>query len=206
MLLFEEKVTQNRSDFVDRVKKLASTFRINPNWLMALMNSETGGTFKSNIYNFGGSGAVGLIQFMPATAKAMGTTTSALASLSNVEQLDWVEKYLKMQLGYTKMKQIADYDDLYFLVFYPAAVGKPDDYVIPLYGKAYDQNKGIDMNQDGKITVADFKQFIHKNIPATQYVTFMTQKQYRYGILIFVGVVLGFMGWGLWVFREKLEG
>jgi len=205
MLLFEEKVTQNRSAFISRIKKLASTFRINPNWLMAMINSETGGTFRSNIYNMGGSGAVGLIQFMPATAKAMGTTTQALASLSNVEQLDWVEKYLKMQLGYTKMTQIADYDDLYFLVFYPAAVGKPDNYVIPLYGVAYEQNKGIDMNKDGKITVADFKQFIHKNIPATEYITFMTQKQYKWGILVLVVLVLFFIGWGLWLFRERLS-
>jgi hypothetical protein len=187
MLLFEEKVSQNRTAFIERVKQLAKTFNANPNWFMALFNSETGGSFKSDIYNMGGSGAVGLIQFMPRTAQDLGATTSFLASLSNVEQLDWVEKYLHRQLANIGRTAIKDYDDLYLLVFYPVAVGKPDSYTIPLSGLGYSQNSGIDMNGDGIITVADFKAFIRSKIPASNLSEFTAR--FRYGKQLFFGFV-----------------
>ena len=38
-------------------------------------------------------GATGLIQFLPSTARGLGTTTDALAGMSSVEQLNYVEKY-----------------------------------------------------------------------------------------------------------------
>ena len=183
MLLFEEKVSQNRTAFVARVKKLAKTYNINPNWLMSLFNSETGGTFRADIYNMAGSGAVGLIQFMPKTAQDLGVTTSYLASLSNVEQLDWVEKYLHRQLINIGRSSINDYDDLYLLVFYPVAVGKPDSFVIPLSGIGYSQNSGIDMNHDGVITVSDFKAFIRSKIPVDKLSEFTSR--FRYGKQVF---------------------
>jgi len=187
MLLFEEKVTQNRIAFIARVKQLAKTFNANPNWFMALFNSETGGTFKPDIYNMGGSGAVGLIQFMPRTAQDLGTTTSFLASLSNVEQLEWVEKYIRRQLANISRSAIKDYDDLYLLIFYPVAVGKPDSYTIPLFGIAYTQNAGIDINRDGLITVFDFKAFIRSKIPTNRLSEFTSR--FRYGKHVFFGLL-----------------
>ena len=41
--------------------------------LMAVMSFETGGTFNPGIRNAAGSGATGLIQFMPSTAAGLGT-------------------------------------------------------------------------------------------------------------------------------------
>ena len=187
MLLFEEKVTQNRTAFIARVKQLAKTFNANPNWFMALFNSETGGTFKADTYNRSGSGAVGLIQFMPRTAQDLGATTSFLASLSNVAQLDWVEKYIRRQLANIGLMAIKDYDDLYLLVFYPVAVGKPDAYTIPLSGIGYRQNAGIDVNKDGVITVADFKAFIRSKIPVGELSEFTTR--FRYGKQVFFGLL-----------------
>lgn len=187
MLLFEEKVTQNQTAFIVRVKQLAKTFNANPNWFMALFNSETGGTFKADTYNRSGSGAVGLIQFMPRTAQDLGATTSFLASLSNVAQLDWVEKYIRRQLANIGLMAIKDYDDLYLLVFYPVAVGKPDAYTIPLSGIGYRQNAGIDVNKDGVITVADFKAFIRSKIPVGELSEFTTR--FRYGKQVFFGLL-----------------
>ena len=187
MLLFEEKVTQNRTAFIARVKQLAKTFNANPNWFMALFNSETGGTFKADTYNRSGSGAVGLIQFMPRTAQDLGATTSFLASLSNVAQLDWVEKYIRRQLANIGLMAIKDYDDLYLLVFYPVAVGKPDAYTIPLSGIGYRQNAGIDVNKDGVITVADFKAFIRSKIPVGELSEFTAR--FRYGKQVFFGLL-----------------
>ena len=55
--------------------------------------------------------------------------------------------------------KINSIDDLYMIVLWPAAIGKPDDYVLfdrddTIHPKRYTQNNGLDANQDGKITKA----------------------------------------------------
>lgn len=172
-LIFLEKVKQNQFAFEKKVKDIAASIGFNPNWLMALMNSESAGTFSPSILNFAGSGAIGLIQFMPATAVYLGTTTTALGKMTAVEQLDWVEKYIRVTMRDRKITVIEDYDDLYFMIFYPAAMGKPDTWAFP--ARIYHQNKGVDMNFDGTITVADFKAFIQRKIPASMWLTFMNK-------------------------------
>lgn len=162
-LLFIEKVNASeRAAFAKRVTAMAGSMGFNPNWLMAVINSETGGSFDPAQRNRAGSSATGLIQFMSATAAELGTSTAQLAAMTATAQLDYVERYLKMQLRNQKLTAIADYDDLYFLVFYPAAVGKPDNWAFP--ASIYAQNRGVDVNRDGTITVADFKAFIRKNL------------------------------------------
>jgi hypothetical protein len=59
------------------------------------MAFETGGTFSPSQKNAAGSSVIGLIQFMSTTAKNLGTSTSELAKMTAVEQLNYVEKYLK---------------------------------------------------------------------------------------------------------------
>jgi len=98
--------------------------------------------------NMAGSSGTGLIQFMAATAKGMGTTTAALATMSALEQLDWVEKYFQPYKG--RMKTL---EDLYMAILWPVAVGKEPDYVLFRSGTlAYTQNKGLDVNKNGLIT------------------------------------------------------
>ena len=41
-------------------------------------------------------------------------------------------------------------------MLWPAAVGKPDDHVLFSAGtKTYDQNKGLDIDKDGKVTKSE---------------------------------------------------
>ena len=77
----------------DKIVEIAKDLGVNPNYLMAAMSFETGGTFSPAIRSFSGSGATGLIQFMGPTARSLGTTTTALAKMSPEEQLDYVKKY-----------------------------------------------------------------------------------------------------------------
>ncbi|MCI5715070.1 MAG: transglycosylase SLT domain-containing protein [Candidatus Onthomorpha sp.] len=121
-LLFEEKVTRNRATFIAKVKSISARLLIEPDWLMAVMYKESGINEKAVNPN---GGATGLIQFMPATAKSLGTTTAALKAMSNVEQLDYVYKYYKPYV--TKLNS---YPDLYLATFFPAALGKSDDWVL----------------------------------------------------------------------------
>jgi len=200
-LLFIEKVPGDKATFAKGVKALARKYGINPNWLMALMNSETGGSFRADQRNAAGSGATGLIQFMPATARSLGTTTEYLASLTNVQQLAWVDKYIAYTMKYLGVDKIKDYDDLYLLIFYPKAVGKKDSYVIAKPDTiTYRQNKGVDMkgDKDGRLTVSDFKSFIRTYIPKDQLWQFTRRN--RYAILYWVvgGVVVCVVIWYAW--------
>lgn len=92
-----------------------------PGWLANLINFESASTFSPSVRN-PTSSATGLIQFMAATAAGMGTSTTALASMSATAQMDWVERYLNMW----KSKGFSNPTDLYMAVFYPAAMGNPD--------------------------------------------------------------------------------
>lgn len=115
------------------------------------MAFETGGTFSPSIKNAAGSGAVGLIQFMPKTAKALGTTSEKLEKMSAIEQLDYVKKYLNPYRS--KLKKL---EDVYMAILYPAAVGKPLTHTLFEDGKkTYTQNKGFDVNKDKKISLKE---------------------------------------------------
>lgn len=121
--------------------------------LAAVISFETGGTFSPAIVNKAGSGAVGEIQFMPSTAKSLGTSTDTLAKMTFTEQLAYVVKYFRWFKG-----PLDTLEKLYCAVFWPAAIDKPDDYVIGTVGGAvYRQNAGFDLNgnKDGKITRAE---------------------------------------------------
>lgn len=122
-------------------------------WLMACMAWESGETFSPSIKNMAGSGATGLIQFMPNTAIALGTTVEKLAAMTAEAQLDYVYAYFKPMAG-----RLNNLGDVYMAILWPAGVGKPEDYV--LWSQAtrpttYRQNAGLDMNKDGVITRAE---------------------------------------------------
>ena len=114
------------------------------------MNSES--KINSKAVN-SSSGATGLIQFTPQTAKDLGTTTAELKNMSPVEQLDYVEKYLvkyKKAAGF-KANEKLDAGDLYALVFLPGRANR--DILTDESEKYYAANApALDLNNDGKIT------------------------------------------------------
>lgn len=138
----------------DTAKRLGVSERA----LYAVMSFETGGTFDPAQKNLAGSGATGLIQFMPSTAEDLGTTTDELSRMSRAKQMAYVQKYF-LNTGILKGSNLSD---LYMAVLFPAAIGKSDDFVlfgkgatVPGYGegsKAYKQNKGLDSDGSGSVT------------------------------------------------------
>lgn len=135
--------------FLAKVEETANYFGFNPDYLLAVMHFETGGTFSPSQENIAGSGAVGLIQFMPDTAKELGTTAEELSKMSQVEQMDYVKKHFEKNGG-KKARTLAD---VYMAVLYPKAVGEKETYVLfTSPSTAYTQNKGLDVNKNGKIT------------------------------------------------------
>ena len=138
--------------FKSEVTRLAKKYDIPEKNLYAVMSFETGGTFSPSQKNQAGSGATGLIQFMPSTAAGLGTSTSALAAMSRAEQMKYVEKYFDQQ----RLPKGASFEDLYMSILYPKAIGKPNSY--KLFGKggdmpgAYAQNAGLDTDGDGAVS------------------------------------------------------
>lgn len=158
-LLFENLIPNNKEAFIERVKHYSNLLLINPDWLMAVMYIETGGKFTANVKN-PNSSATGLIQFMSSTAINLGTSTTALAKMSNVEQLEFVYKYLKPYTG-----RMLDYPDVYLAVFSPVALSKSDDTKI-YSGSTVTVNSALDYDKDGYITKAEIKKWAWSKIPA----------------------------------------
>ena len=155
MLLYEDKIKENRPEFVAKVKQISTALNIEPDWLQVIMYHES--RFNHRVIN--SIGAVGLIQIMPDTARGLGTTNQALAAMSNVQQLDYVYQYFKPAKGKFKT-----FEDLFLYNFFPIAVGKPDDWVLRsshLSAEAVAKsNKPFDLNNDNQITVGEWKQYL----------------------------------------------
>jgi hypothetical protein len=121
-----------------------------PNNLMAAMAFESGRIFRADIAN-PLSGAIGLIQFIPSTAKNLGTSTAALRKMTPVAQLDFVRRHFLPQKG-----RLNDLNDVYMAILWPKAVGRLASYILFEKGsRQYSQNKGLDVNSDGLVTKAE---------------------------------------------------
>jgi hypothetical protein len=152
---FTEYIKENRKEFTEKVNNICVELRIEANWLMFVMWFES----KLNPQAVNPiSGATGLIQFMPSTARSLGTTTDVLKHMSNVQQLDYVLAYLRPYKG--KMKR---WIDVYLAVFYPRAMGNPN-FVITSDIVAK-QNKIFDLNKDLDISVKEIEDALRKQIP-----------------------------------------
>lgn len=142
--------------FMAGIQVIAERLGIQPEWLLNVMIIESG--LNPQAVN-GSTGASGLIQFMPATAKNLGTNVENIRLMTAVEQLDYVYEYLKPYRG--KMRS---WYDVYFAVFYPAAIGKADSWVLQSSSQSAaiiaKYNKGYDRDGNNAITVAEVKESI----------------------------------------------
>lgn len=145
-----------RVDQAFRVKtrEIAGRLGFDPNWIMAVMGFETGYTFSPAARN-PGSTATGLIQFIESTARGLGTTTAQLARMTAVQQLDYVERYYQPYAS-----RVRNLGDAYLAVLWPAAVGRPDSFIMwdadsGPYQAQYAANSGLDVGRKGYITRGD---------------------------------------------------
>lgn len=149
-------------EFLAKVKQIAQRINCDYRDLLALMNSESGINAHQWCTIPGEENkAVGLIQFREGTARTLGTSMQALANMTPLEQLDYVEKYFKYWIDLKNLngKQLSA-GDLYTLTYTPAYAGQS---VLSSQGQSfYDRNKGLDVNGDKKITTDDLAQRIQK--------------------------------------------
>jgi len=148
--------------FEAKVREISSMLRIPPEWLMAVMYAES--KFDTRVRNVLGSGAVGLIQFMPQTAAELNVSIQRLAHMDHLQQLEYV--YLYLQQVRQRYGEYESLTDLYLGILYPKA--RKQDDCFTLYAKpakAYRQNKILDENADGRVTVSDIDRRMQRMFP-----------------------------------------
>lgn len=153
----------DKLDFGRKVKEIGRMLDVPADWLMAVMYAES--KFDATIANLKGSGAVGLIQFMPATAAELNVSTERLKRMDPVQQLEYV--YLYLQRVRERSGDFGSLTDLYLGILMPGARGQDDCYT--LFSKpshAYEQNLGLDENKDGRVTVSDIDRRMLRLFPA----------------------------------------
>lgn len=149
-------------EFRQRAFKLRDTFGWSDNqlnYLMACMAFESGETFSPTVVNAAGSGAVGLIQFMPATLKEMGYTVEQAKKMTAVQQLDLVEKYFRPY--YKRTKTLSD---MYMAILMPKYIGASEFTAIFSNGVAYRQNSGLDADKNGNVTKQEAAAKVQKKL------------------------------------------
>lgn len=159
-------------DFFTGLKSLASDLGANPLHMLSVMYSESGCSAKAhndnpkNLEPEQRWNASGLIQFMPATLRALGYqgTHATFRQLTATQQLPMVRKYYAPFSG--KLNSIAA---LYVATFLPALVSKASDPKFVLTAKAgplgwaYAPNAAFDANKDYAITVQELEDAVIRN-------------------------------------------
>jgi len=105
-------------------------------------------------------GAVGLIQFTPVAIEELNNyygyslSKRKLALMTQLEQLDYVEKYIEFWIKANKIKSKLTLADLYLLIFSPSKMdGSTDTTTLYKEGTAYyNANKSIDTDKKNGIT------------------------------------------------------
>jgi hypothetical protein len=152
------KHSGNASAFFTALDAMAKRLGFPVEWVCDVIFIESG--FQPAIKN-PNSSASGLIQFMEATAKGLGTTTAVIRSLTNIQQIPLIERYFKGQMASAGKPK--SWFDVYCLVFYPVWVKAADRAT--LSSAAYKANSYIDLNKDGKITKAEFRKWAENKLP-----------------------------------------
>jgi hypothetical protein len=139
----------DKDTFYKKLNMVSAYLGVKPIWLEAMFTMESGMNPKAR----NSIGAVGLQQIIPSTARGLGVSTNDILKMDGTQQLDLLQKYFEPYKG-----KIKSFYDLYLINFYPAALGKSDDWEFPSIVVKY--NKPFDINNDGKLTLGEWKQFL----------------------------------------------
>ena len=138
----------NDPAFLREVTRVAKKYKIKESDLLGVMAAESGLDPKAGYPN-----ATGLIQFYPSTAAELGTSVDELYRMSRAQQMKYVDKFFEK----ANLREGANGAEIYATVFAPNIRGK-DDPNTTLYkspSREYADNAPLDLNSDGKITVAE---------------------------------------------------
>ena len=146
------KILSTHPQFWPELMAVAERLQTQPAWLLNVMATES--LFDPSARNsLPGQSASGLLQFVKATARSLGTSTAAIRKMSPIEQLRLVEKYFEPFRG--RLNSMAN---VYLAVLRGFIIeGKDETVVLPLNStrkeqRIYTLNQWLDLDNDRKIT------------------------------------------------------
>lgn len=139
------------------LRKVSKELGIKPEWLYKTIFIECqGDIYKSNPY----SGAIGTIQFLPSTARLLGTDTSKIKQMTTCQQLQLTKKYIQIV---SNGRKIISLHQLYLLVFFPQAAYQSESYIIgDNHTNVFKYNKILCDKADTTLTVSHIKRFLDR--------------------------------------------
>ena len=163
-----KKLIGDDTDFLEAVKEVSQKRGMNQAEFLGAIASESGLDPKAVNKD---TGATGLIQFLPEVAESLGTTTDKISEMSRAEQVKLIDKYFDMN----KLPDNPTAGQLKTNILMPAYTDKGDDFELMTKNKqftdgeagnpnTYSQNKGLDYNEDGFITVGEAGESIIKKM------------------------------------------
>lgn len=132
--------------FIAEVEAMAERLDTRPEYLLAVMSFETGGSFSPSIQN-PSTDATGLIQFLPSTARGLGSSVADLQAMTATEQLAVVEQYFQQYEG-----QLGTLEGVYTSVLSGRARPDPNAVLFSQGSEAYRLNSGLDFDANGSVT------------------------------------------------------
>ncbi|MBS1616229.1 MAG: hypothetical protein JST06_08955 [Bacteroidetes bacterium] len=168
-LLYIEKIPASQQEaFAKKVASIASFLGIHPDWLMQVMHAES--KLKGDAANKQGKDkhlvAAGLLQFTEGSGIIKAGKVPSIKSILTLPllaQLDLVKWYFTPYKG-----KMQSYYDVYAVTFFPAMIGKGDDWVLQTRTLSADtiarQNPALSKGNK-QITVADFKRYVVGIVP-----------------------------------------
>lgn len=153
-----------RTAFENKVVEIANFLQVKPEWLMQVMYAESKLNPQAQNRQDGRLIAAGLLQWTSASGEP--GAPSSILNKTALQQLDRLKVYFTPYKG--KMKS---YFDVYLVTFFPAGMGKADDYVFKTSSLSAaliaKQNPAVNINKDAMITMAEFKQYVYNSTPKT---------------------------------------
>lgn len=157
-----KKLIGNNLKFLDAIDRLSFKRKINPAELLGLIASESAFDPKAKNEK---TGATGLIQIIPDTAKKLRLTTKQIGEMSATDQVPFIDNYFEM----TKLQDNPTKEQLYTSIFLPIYIDQDSNFdllkkqglfsdgskVTPFDIAQYERNKGLDTNKDGIIKIKD---------------------------------------------------
>lgn len=143
-------------DYKQNLLRLSERLGVPANYLDAVIEIESRRNPQARNKD---TGATGIIQFMPSTARELGTTVEEIYNMSLDEQFELTYRYF---ITHSKGKQLNRPCDVYLVIFYPKYIGYSLDTVFP--NSVYQVNKGLDYNKNGVLTVGDINDFFNSRI------------------------------------------
>ena len=163
--------TDDLSDqFFQDIVDVSGRLQLEPLDLLGVMMAESGVKAASNNPS---SNASGLIQFLPSTLQHLGWTGTPqqFRQLSAEEQLPYVEQYFQpyVHFGLNSAARV------YQVVFLPSSLqlgSSPNTVIVEQGGinsAAYNGNRNLDTNSDGRITVGELQQAIERHLNSARW-------------------------------------